>query len=751
MSLTNIIIGARQDETKTYIEYNDGTLMTNGSFRANVDESFSNGYNTGSYRSKISLGTDGSISSGGTGNILCEKSLLADKFSCMSASNLANALTVNDSTTLSIWQQSPQKCIEYCRGLGFDNNTLETDLFAIVYKTKCTCGIGPLDTSYKEQVIMCEKNGHRAFEGQTDESTVAIYNAGYGWKDYGEHLAPDTCWTYTHQLGYTIDDGIKYLNLQMEPRKPVLQSVDCTYSSPFCEKPLLTKKSNKPTFSCKQPNELKYADRAFYKQNFHWDGRYAYIDTADCNGYGKYCATYQGSASAGYSLNWGHGFSITFDSPRLITGVWWSANMKSYPRGYITKIDLVSFSMTGKSYAGPYLGNFVRQYDSGQIDTGVVIARLLQPVYTDKITFTQIHYKADDGNRKSARRIAFNFEVYGCDDYQMDKLYCPEGWYSSRGYCLKVVESDTDMNYVQAQEKCESIGGVIMEPYNEISIKDSSYILTDMLNNTDEKFWIGVQYGTNAFRNKDLWEFKTGVPIYDFQFPYWAEESENGDSSGLCAMAKLNDADPKTQVWTKEDCNGANKKVLCSRRHFWEEIKGCYASPSYEFEATMLVDIPSSDTDNVKFCRESCKTQCDSEGHCGRYFILKEGISKCHCIATSNAPKGGFVAEEQCGYADCTSDQDPFHDECNADDGYIRGRLYKTYSLTCPALEPDYTTNFYFPWDFHGNFHVGSKATLKCLPGYVLPKQFKCNADKCGGPYHPCLQLGQSGNILELF
>ena len=71
--------------------------------------------------------------------------------------------------------------------------------------------------------------------------------------------------------------------------------------------------------------------------------------------------------------------------------------------------------------------------------------------------------------------------------------------------------------------------------------------------------------------------------------------------------------------------------------------------------------------------------------------------------------------------------------------------------MTCPAFEADFTTKFYFPWDFHGNFHVGSKATLKCLPGYVLPKQFKCNADKCGGPYHPCLQLGQTGNIFELF
>ena len=60
----------------------------------------------------------------------------------------------------------------------------------------------------------------------------------------------------------------------------------------------------------------------------------------------------------------------------------------------------------------------------------------------------------------------------------------------------------------------------------------------------------------------------------------------------------------------------------------------------------------------------------------------------------------------------------------------MRARIYKTYSLTCPAFEADFTTKFYFPWDFHGNFHVGSKATLKCLPGYVLPKQYKPSGRK---------------------
>ena len=170
---------------------------------------------------------------------------------------------------------------------------------------------------------------------------------------------------------------------------------------------------------------------------------------------------------------------------------------------------------------------------------------------------------------------------------------------------------------------------------------------------------------------------------------------------------------------------------------------GCYISPSYEFEGTTVVDITPNEPDKVKFCRESCKL------HLARYFITQDTTDKCHCIITDNVPKGGFVNEEQCSQTTCTSDQDPNTDDCYPDDGYIRGRLYKTYSLTCMAREVDYTTNFFFPWDHHGNWHVGSTAVMRCLPGYVLPpgyengavkyvsKTAKVNTDGTCGPSNP--------------
>ena len=48
--------------------------MTNGTLTANIDEAFGNGYTTGSFSTNIGLAKDGSITSGSSGNILCEKS-----------------------------------------------------------------------------------------------------------------------------------------------------------------------------------------------------------------------------------------------------------------------------------------------------------------------------------------------------------------------------------------------------------------------------------------------------------------------------------------------------------------------------------------------------------------------------------------------------------------------------------------------------------------------------------------------------
>ena len=132
------------------------------------------------------------------------------------------------------------------------------------------------------------------------------------------------------------------------------------------------------------------------------------------------------------------GFSIKFNEPVLITGVWWSASISSSEYGYLFKIKNVEFEMNGNTYEGNYLNDYERTYDAGRDDIGKEIVRLSQPAYTDEISFTNLYYKKSN-TFHSNDKLAFTFEVYGCDEFEMDAILCPEGWYSSKGYCIKAI------------------------------------------------------------------------------------------------------------------------------------------------------------------------------------------------------------------------------------------------------------------------------------------------------------------------
>ena len=144
--------------------------MTNGKFPKSPDDvGFGNAYNTGaSFSHCMALKETGDYYKCSNTNVLCEKSLLNNASACVAASNLEQALTsVNASTEITIWRQSPQKCIEYCRGLGNTNTVdMEDNLFAIVYKLKCVCGTGPMDPTHRESLSKCSRNGYKAFEGK---------------------------------------------------------------------------------------------------------------------------------------------------------------------------------------------------------------------------------------------------------------------------------------------------------------------------------------------------------------------------------------------------------------------------------------------------------------------------------------------------------------------------------------------------------------------------------------------------------
>ena len=80
------------------------------------------------------------------------------------------------------------------------------------------------------------------------------------------------------------------------------------------------------------------------------------------------------------------------------------------------------------------------------------------------------------------------------------------------------------MIYDEAKKICIDIGGKILEPSSQVIIQDVEYLLKHSLG-TERSYWIGVHHGMNQLRNQEMWQFESGIPIYDFQFSFWDSET----------------------------------------------------------------------------------------------------------------------------------------------------------------------------------------------------------------------------------
>ena len=176
-------------------------------------------------------------------------------------------------------------------------------------------------------------------------------------------------------------------------------------------------------------------------------------------------------------------------------------------------------------------------------------------------------------------------------------------------------------------------------------------------------------------------------------------------------------------IWSKQNCDvGSVKGAICSQRHAWEETEHCYVSPPGEYERTTEIEVPPANLDDhVEFCREKC---INDGPHA--YFNMYENQTKhwCNCLETANSPHGGFVDKDQCNKPTCSDNQVPEVDDCIQEDHYFRSLLYRTYHTSCEPFEHNTVDKFYYVWDYHGNYHYGSKVILKCLPGYQLNEDF---------------------------
>ena len=81
----------------------------------------------------------------------------------------------------------------------------------------------------------------------------------------------------------------------------------------------------------------------------------------------------------------------------------------------------------------------------------------------------------------------------------------------------------------------------------------------------------------------------------------------------------------------------------------------------------------------------------------------------------------GLLNVGECKKLPCSSTQDPLADQCLPNDGYQRSLLFRSWNTSCPPIYPDFSKNFTYAWDYSGTWNWGSNATVRCLPGFVLP------------------------------
>ena len=71
-------------------------------------------------------------------------------------------------------------------------------------------------------------------------------------------------------------------------------------------------------------------------------------------------------------------------------------------------------------------------------------------------------------------------------------MYCPNGWYSSQGFCMKAFEAATGLNEAEAEAQCAAVGGDLAQPFNDLESRNLATILANFTGNmTSTYFWIG--------------------------------------------------------------------------------------------------------------------------------------------------------------------------------------------------------------------------------------------------------------------
>ena len=97
------LVGAFETTDRRYIDFVDGSIMTDGYFNSVLNQFFGTLYNTGvNPFTCLAINSGGNIEVCTSTNVLCEKTLIKDTMLCLNSTDLPEYIVLNTSTTIQI-------------------------------------------------------------------------------------------------------------------------------------------------------------------------------------------------------------------------------------------------------------------------------------------------------------------------------------------------------------------------------------------------------------------------------------------------------------------------------------------------------------------------------------------------------------------------------------------------------------------------------------------------------------------------
>ena len=211
-------VGADWPDFTRYLEYQDGSFMTDGTYNDKSGFLFKSLYGAGEPRTCFQLGLNGNIEGcGGSGAVLCEITLDKDTHVCLN-NDFLSTVTLNSSTELTVSTNtiSSPLCIEYCRG------SAQQHKYVLIDEDKCTCATditfdiernpANLADSPKWLSNKCSWSSTKTMIGNTANKVAALYNIEYSRQSETAKHASSTCRVFEHEMFYT-SYGFQVLHL----------------------------------------------------------------------------------------------------------------------------------------------------------------------------------------------------------------------------------------------------------------------------------------------------------------------------------------------------------------------------------------------------------------------------------------------------------------------------------------------------------------------------------------------------------